>query len=96
MKINGHSDSADLLPEMAQEQARDAISWANTADSYTVCARGYCLTPVVEMIKSADTAVGCVLDFPHGYGGQKPNGRGLPKTHCVKHAPGQPCRMRGM
>ena len=48
-----------------EEAIREAIAW----DSYSVCVRGCDIDLALELTRSTNTSVGCVLDFPYGYGG---------------------------
>jgi deoxyribose-phosphate aldolase len=69
--INRYLDHAVLKPDLTRA---DAIDWIKQGIEYkvrTVCVRPCDIDLAVELTKGTDTAVSCVLAFPHG-------------THCTE------------
>ncbi len=69
MKISRYFDAAVLKSEMTPQQVEEAIREAIAWDSYSVCVRGCDIDLALELTRGTNTSVGCVLDFPYGYGG---------------------------
>lgn len=68
-KISRYLDAAVLKPNMTRQEAREAIELGVRYDVKTVCVRPCDIELAQEICKGSDTAVSCVLDFPHGAGG---------------------------
>ena len=69
MNIARYFDAAILKPEMTPAQVEAAIKECISYDSYSVCVRGCDIDLAVKLCEGTNTVVGCVLDFPYGYGG---------------------------
>lgn len=61
-------DHAVLKPELTQEEVREAIQLGIDHEVRTVCVRPCDIAMAVEMCRSTQTDVSCVLGFPHGCG----------------------------
>jgi deoxyribose-phosphate aldolase len=66
--LNRYFDAAILKPESTQAEVRAAIAAMVAARTITVCVRPCDIALALEMCRGTDTAVGCVLGFPHGDG----------------------------
>ena len=73
MKISRYFDAAVLKSEMTPQQVEEAIREAIAWDSYSVCVRGCDIDLALELTRSTNTSVGCVLDFPTATAGWKPS-----------------------
>lgn len=67
--IAGYLDHAVLKPEMTETEVRAAIQNGIDNKVKTVCVRPCDIELAKEMCAGTETAVICVLDFPHGTGG---------------------------
>ena len=64
--INRYLDHAVLKPEMTRLEAREAIAVGVSYNVRTVCVRPCDIPMAVELCEGRETAVCCVLAFPHG------------------------------
>lgn len=71
MELNRYLDHSVLIPNLTKQEARDGIQIGLDYNVRSVCVRPCDIDLAVEMCKGTDTAVCCVLDFPHGTGGAK-------------------------
>jgi deoxyribose-phosphate aldolase len=64
--LNRVLDAAILKPETTQAEVRAAIAAMIEAGTITVCVRPCDIALALQMCRGTQTAVGCVLGFPHG------------------------------
>jgi len=69
MTINRYLDHAVLAPELSRNDAVAAIRTGIAYAVRTVCVRPCDIALARELCAGTQTAVCCVLDFPHGTGG---------------------------
>lgn len=70
MKIARYIDHAVLKPAMTPQQVREAIALGIENDVYSVCVQPRDIALARQMCQGTNTLVSCVLDFPHGCGGE--------------------------
>jgi deoxyribose-phosphate aldolase len=66
--LSRYFDAAILKPETTQAESRAAIAAMIAARAITVCVRPCDIALAVGLCRGTDTAVSCVLGFPHGDG----------------------------
>jgi len=71
LNIERYLDHAVLKPEMTREEAAAAIQLGIDHNVKSVCVRPCDIAMAKEMCRGTQTEVGCVLDFPYGYGGEE-------------------------
>ena len=64
--LSRYFDAAILKPETTQAEAGAAIAAMISAGTITVCVRPCDIALAVGMCRGTETAVSCVLGFPHG------------------------------
>jgi len=64
--INRYLDAAILKPETSRADARAGIEQMVRCRTITVCVRPCDIPLAVELCRGTETAVSCVLGFPHG------------------------------
>jgi len=69
MEFNRYLDHSVLIPNLTKEEACQGIQTGLDYNVRSVCVRPCDIELAVSMCKGTDTAVCCVLDFPHGTGG---------------------------
>lgn len=69
MELNRYFDHSVLIPKLTRKEAREAIQLGLDHEVRSVCVRPCDIELAVGMCKGTNTAVCCVLDFPHGTGG---------------------------
>lgn len=69
MELNRYLDHSVLIPNLTKEEAREGIQIGLDYNVRSVCVRPCDIDLAVSMCRGTDTAVCCVLDFPHGTGG---------------------------
>lgn len=66
MNINRYIDTSPLNPSMTTEEVKAAIQEGIDYHCRSVCVQPCDIPLAAQMCKGTDTAVCCVLDFPHG------------------------------
>jgi len=66
--INRYLDHAVLKPELTRPEAQAAIELGIVHAVYSVCVRPADIPLAIEICRNTTTAVGTVLNFPHGVG----------------------------
>lgn len=66
LPINRYLDHAILKPQMNQAEVREAIALGIRHQVFTVCVMPPDIALAVQMCAGTETAVSCVLAFPHG------------------------------